>query len=99
MNLRSYASAGMVIVAFGLMAAKCENKDVRFVLKYMPDHYRKCADAVVNIPDGPLTQKQLLELLVKLKKGYDGKDRCVDGAIAWSDAQVRAYNKHFGIGE
>jgi hypothetical protein len=95
MNLKSLSSGLLAVVLLTLTAGQCENRDVRFVLKKMPDHYRQCAAAVVHIPDGPLTQKQLLGLLVTLKKAYDGKDRCVKGAIAWSDAQVDAYNGYY----
>ena len=97
MPLKIFAKAALVPVLFLTLAAgQCENKDVRFVLDRMPDHYRQCAAKVVEIPDGPLTQKQLLSLLVELKKGYDGKSRCLNGAIAWSDAQVDAFNKYYG---
>jgi len=97
MNSISCSRLWLVPVLFlTLTAGQCENKDARFVLERMPDHYRQCAERVVVIPDGPLTQKQLLALLVDLKKGYDGKDRCLKGAIAWSDAQVDAFNRYYG---
>lgn len=97
MRLRNYARLAVIpVLMLPLMAAKCESQNVRFVLKRMPQYYRTCAAKAVTIPDGPLTQRQLLGLLVTLKKAYNGKDRCLKGAIAWSDAQVTAYNKYYG---
>jgi len=97
MNSISYNKLWLLPVLFlTLTAGQCEQKNARFVLDRMPDHYRQCAAKVVVIPSGPLTQKQLLELLVELKKAYNGKDRCLKGAIAWSDAQVDAFNRYYG---
>lgn len=93
MNLKTFAS--LAIIATGLMAADCEKKDFRFVLEKMPDHYRQCAEKVVNIPDGPLTYKQLLTLTVELRKSELKQNRCLKGAIAWADAQWSTYYKHY----
>ena len=95
MNLRNFARAVLVVALLGLTAGQCENKDLRFVLERMPDHYRACAAKVVVIPDGPLTYKQLLGLLTDLRKSELRQNRCLKGAIAWADAQASAYTKHF----
>jgi len=95
MTLRSCVSAFILIAAFGLMAGKCEQKDYRYVLEKMPDHYRQCAEKVVSIPDGPLTYKQLLTLTVELRKSERRQNRCLKGAIAWADAQWSAYYQHY----
>ena len=93
MNLKIFAS--LAILATGLMAADCEKKDFRFVLEKMPAHYRACAEKVVNIPDGPLTYKQLLRLTVELRKSELKQNRCLRSAIAWADAQYRVYYQHY----
>lgn len=85
-----------LVLLLTLTAAQCENRDVRFVLERMPDHYRVCAEKVVHIPDGPLTYKQLLGLLAELRKSELKQNRCLKGAIAWSDAQVNAFNRYYG---
>lgn len=92
MNLRSFAKLGLAaVMATMLMAGSCENKDLRFVLEKMPQHYRECAEKVVKIPDGPLTYAQLLDLTIKLRQSEKAQNACLKGAIAWADAQWNVY--------
>jgi hypothetical protein len=96
MNLRNSVKLGLLaLLATGLMAANCENKDYRYVLEKMPAHYRACAEKVVKIPDGPLTYQQLLVLTAELRKSELRQNRCLKGAIAWADAQWGAYYQHY----
>ena len=95
MTLRNFARAVPFAALIALTAGQCENKDYRFVLERMPDHYRACAVKVVKIPDGPLTYRQLLGLLTELRKSELRQNRCLKGAIAWADAQANAYYQHF----
>ena len=92
MNLTSFARGLLVIVAFALMAGQCENRDYRFVLEKMPAHYRQCAEQVVTVPKGPLTYKQLLNLTIQLRQSELKQNKCLKGAIAWADAQWKAYS-------
>lgn len=90
MLLKTFASAVLLLALVG-----CK-QDVRFVLDRMPSHYRQCAEKVVAIPGGPLTYSDLLGLLAKLRKSELKQNRCLKGAIAWSDAQVNAFNRYYG---
>lgn len=86
------------LFAFVLMAAKCEQQDLRFVLKKMPTEYRQCAAQVVpqiNKP-GPITQKDLILYTAELKKYAGTQNRCLKGAINWADAQWNAYYQFSG---
>ena len=86
------------VLGFVLMAATCEQQDLRFVLKKMPTEYRECAAKVVpqiNKP-GPVTQKELILYTAELKKYAGTQNRCLKGAINWADAQWNAYYQFSG---
>lgn len=96
MTSTAYASA-VAILAIGLMAATCEDKNLRFVLEKMPQEYRACAAEVVPEINGTsrVTQKDLIEYTARLKKYAGKQNRCLRGAVAWADAQWNVYYQQF----
>ncbi len=87
----------LALLATGLMAAQCEqSKDFRFVLEKMPKVYLECASKVVPglKGSGRVSQADLLRYTATLKKYAHSQNRCLRGAVAWSQAQYNAYRDY-----
>lgn len=82
------------LMCLALVGCK-QDTDYRFMLEKMPAEYRKCAAEVVTIPKGPISQKDLIRLTAELKAYGHRQNRCLRGAIAWADAQWKAYYQQY----
>ncbi len=85
---------GGAFIALALLSGCKEQNDYRFVLERIPVHYKSCFEQIVRIPDGPLSKKQLLTLVMDLRKSELRLQRCGRGAVKWVEAQHNAYYQH-----
>ncbi len=85
---------GGAFIALTLLSGCKEQNDYRFVLERIPAHYKSCFEQIVRIPDGPLSKKQLLTLVMDLRKSELRLQRCGRGAVKWVEAQHNAYYQH-----
>lgn len=91
MNLIKFGSLGLVL----LLLTGC-NQTPQFTLEQVPQEYRSCAlEAVPQLKDGPITQKELIVAYAKLKKYAHKQNTCFRGLIKWADAQHSAYYKGY----
>lgn len=85
----------MFLITVGLVG--CNQQQIKFQLEKMPAEYRACAAKVVPSinKSGPITQRELIEAYAELKRYANSQNRCLRGAVAWADAQYRAYYQQY----
>ena len=96
MHSTIYVKLGlMAVLAAGLLACE-KQKDYRFLIERMPTAYRECAAKVV--PElkatGRVSQADLLRYVSTLKQYTHSQNRCLRGAVAWSEAQYQSYRQN-----
>ena len=79
-----------------LLLAGCNPNQKIFDLERIPQTYRDCAAEV--IPElrrgGKVSLNELARYTARLKAVAHRKDACLKGAIAWADAQWKAYEAY-----
>jgi hypothetical protein len=96
---RDISRAALIVLVIYLITVGltgCQ-KQIQFQLERMPSEYRACAAKVVPQINkkGPITQRELIEAYAELKRYANSQNRCLRGAVAWADAQYRAYYQQY----